>query len=239
MKAFVSVLIVFVLLALPLGQINVWASNESAPAAYSGYPTFSITNVKKDVSVTIKTSNLPPNDEFKVRMGKKGTKAVDGIVVGSIDSGSGGTKSFSFEIPADLKGLKQIAIRFDSKTGSGYYAYNWFWNNTSSGGGTSTGGYSGYPTFSITAVVRNSSVTIQTKNLPKNDTFAARMNTMGTKGTGGIKVATFSSGEGGTRTYTFSIPEELKGLKQIAIRFDSTAGSGYYAYNWFYNTTTK
>ena len=238
MKTLASIFVIFVLLALPLGQINALASSESATQAYSGHPTFSITKVVKDTSVTIKTYNLPPNDEFKVRMGKMGTKAVGGIVVGSFDSGSGGVKTFTFDIPADLKGQKQIAIRFDSKTGSGYFAYNWFWNS-GSGGGTSTGGYSGYPTFTITAVVRNSSVTIKTYNLPENDTFAVRMNKMGTKGTGGIKVDTFSSGSGGTKTYTFTIPDDLKGLKQIAIRFDSTTGSGYFAYNWFYNTTTK
>jgi hypothetical protein len=239
MKAFASILVILVLLALPLGQINVRAGSEATTEAYSGYPTFSISSVVKNTSVTIKTHNLPPNDEFKVRMGKIGSKAVGGIVVGSFSSGSGGTKTLTFDIPADLKGQKQIAIRFDSTTGSGYFAYNWFWNSPSGGGGTGTGGYGGYPTFTITAVVRNSSVTIKTYNLPKNDTFDVRMNKMGTKGVGGVKVDTFSSGSGGTKTYTFTIPDELKGLRQIAIRFDSTTGSGYFAYNWFYNTTTK
>ena len=239
MKALVRIVVILVLLALPMGQLNVLASSEPASAAYSGYPTFSISSVVKNTTVTIKTHNLPPNDEFKVRMGKIGTKAVGGIVVGSFSSGSGGAKTLTFDIPADLKGLKQIAIRFDSTTGSGYFAYNWFWNNPSGGGGTGTGGTAGYPTFKITAVVRNSSVTIKTYDLPKNDTFAVRMNKMGTKGVNGIKVDTFSSGSGGTQTFTFTIPDELKGLKQIAIRFDSTTGSGYFAYNWFYNTTTK
>ena len=239
MKTIASVLLVFVLLALPLGQINASASSETANPQYSGYPTFSIASVVKNTSVTIKTNNLPPNDSFKVRMGKMGTKAVGGIVVGSFSSGSGGTKTLTFDIPADLKGLSKIAIRFDSTTGSGYFAYNWFWNSGSSSGGSGTGGYGGYPTFTISAVVRNSTVTIKTQNLPANDTFAVRMNKMGTKGVNGIKVDTFSSGSGGTKTYTFSIPDDLKGLKQISIRFDSTTGSGYFAYNWFYNTTTK
>lgn len=239
MKTLATILIVFALLALPLGQINVRASEAAATLDYSGYPTFSISKVVKNSSVTIKTRNLPPNDEFKVRMGKMGTKAIGGFIVGSFSSGSGGVKEYTFDIPADLKGYKQIAIRFDSTSGSGYYAYNWFWNSSSSGTSTGTGGISGYPTFTITAVVRNSTVTIKTQNLPENDTFAVRMNKMGTKGLGGIKVDTFSSGSGGTKTFTFSIPDDLKGLKQIAIRFDSTTGSGYFAYNWFYNNTTK
>jgi hypothetical protein len=36
---------------------------------------------------------------------------------------------------------------------------------------------------------------------------------------------------------TFEIPPALYGLSQIAIRLQS-ADSGYFAYNWFYNTTT-
>jgi hypothetical protein len=34
----------------------------------------------------------------------------------------------TFSIPSDLRGLTRIAIRIESKTGSGYFAYNWFFN---------------------------------------------------------------------------------------------------------------
>ncbi len=46
----------------------------------------------------------------------------------------------------------------------------------------------------------------QNADLPANDTFAVRMNKMGTKGVNGIKVDTFSSGSGGTKTYDIYHP---------------------------------
>ena len=238
MKYLSTIILIFVLLVLPFGNFVARAEGAAAKQAYSGYPTFGIVSVVKDSSVTIKTNNLPPNDSFQVRMGKMGTKGINGTIADSFSSGSGGTKTYTFNIPAGLQGLKQIAIRFDSTTGSGYFAYNWFYNS-STGGGTSTpgGGYTGYPTFKIVAVVRNSSVTIKTNNLPPNDTFKVLMNKMGTKGVNGVQVDTFNSGEGGTKTLTFNIPGEMQGKRQIAIRIQSTTGSGYFAYNWFYNNT--
>jgi hypothetical protein len=236
MKYLSTIILIFVLLVLPLGNFVARAEGASAEHAYSGYPTFSIQTVVKNTSVTIKTNNLPPDDSFKVRMGKMGTKGINGTVVGNFNSGSGGTKTYTFNIPAGLQGLKQISIRFDSTTGSGYFAYNWFYNS-STGGGSSTpsGGYTGYPTFKIVAVVRNASVTIKTDNLPPDDTFKVLMNNMGTKGVNGVQVDTFNSGDGGTKTLTFNIPAEMQGKRQIAIRIQSTTGSGYFAYNWFYN----
>jgi hypothetical protein len=208
---------------------------------YTGFPTFKITNVERDVSVTIKIVNLPKNDEFRVRMGKMGTRGVNGIKVTSFETVDGGTQKHTFEIPEELHGDRRIAIRMESKTGSGYYAYNWFYNNTTGGGGGTGGqpsGYSGIPTFSIKSVVRNQTVTIKTKNLPPNDEFKTLMNYMGTRGKNGYKAGSFGTGDGGTKTLTFDIPSALRGQYKIAIRIQSKTGSGYYAYNWFYNNTT-
>ena len=150
-----------------------------------------------------------------------------------------------------MKGLFQVAIRMQSSK-SGYYAYNWFYNSSAAAAPTATpvtpgptatptatpvpgSTYSGYPTFTITAAVKDSSVTIQTKNLPPNVNFDVLMNKIGTMGVNGVKVATQASGTGGTQTFTYTIPDSLKGQTQIAIRLQSTSGVGYYAYNWFYN----
>jgi hypothetical protein len=57
------------------------------------------------------------------------TQGVDGIVVTTIDSGSGGSFSKTFNIPAALAGEDRIAIRLQATT-DGWYAYNWFYNNT-------------------------------------------------------------------------------------------------------------
>ncbi len=211
----------------------------SGPGLPSGViPTFNISSVEADSTVTIKTYNFPANDTFDVLMNYMGTRGVGGILVDTIDSGTGGTMTMTFNIPDALKGQKQIAIRLESPT-SGYYAYNWFWNNTTGGvpvtGGTLPPGV--IPTFSITDVTQDTSVTIKTSNLPANDTFDVLMNYIGTRGVGGILVDTINSGSGGTMTMTFNIPDALKGQQQIAIRLESNS-SGYYAYNWFWNNTT-
>ncbi len=196
-------------------------------------PTFEILKVVTDDSVTIRTHNFPANMVFTARMGKIGTQAVGGTVVGNTDSGKGGSFDVTYKIPADLKGLAQIAIRMDGK--QGYYAYNWFDNKAGGIGGATTPGYSGYPTFSITAVVKDDSVTIKTSNLPANRTFTVLMGKIGTRAVGGVDVGKLESGKGGAMEATFKVPATLKGLAQIAIRMDS---SPYYAYNWFYNSST-
>lgn len=198
-------------------------------------PTFSILSVEKDSKVTIRTANFPKNLKFDVLMGKYGTKGVGGTNVGTIDSGSGGTLDFTFNIPDGLKGLDRIAIRTQSQT-TGHFSYNWFWNAPSSSGSTGSPGLPAgvYPTFSISAVAKDASVTIKTANLPANDKFDVYMNTYGTKGVGGVKVTSFDTGSGGTQTLTFTIPDGLKGLDRIAIRIQSPT-SGYFAFNWFWN----
>jgi hypothetical protein len=202
-------------------------------------PTFTITSVVPDTSVTILTANLPANDTFIVRMNVIGTRGVGGYQVDTINSGAGGALTLTFNIPAELRGLRQIAIRLESPT-SGYFSYNWFYNTT--GGtipdtGVPTLPPGVFPTFSITSVVRDTSVTVRTANLPANDTFIVRMNVIGTRGVGGYQVDTVNTGAGGAQTLTFNVPAELRGLRQIAVRMESST-SGYFAYNWFYNNTT-
>ena len=202
-------------------------------SGYSGIPTFSIVSVEADSKVTIKTNNFPKDLDFKVTMGKYGTKGVAGTLVTTTNSGSGGTMTKTYDIPAGLKGLDRIAIRLDS--GIGFYAYNWFWNNTATTSSTSTtvSGYTGIPTFGISSVVKDSKVTIKTNNFPKDLDFKVTMGLYGTKGVSGTVVTTTNSGEGGVLTLTYDIPAGLKGLDRIAIRLDS--GIGFYAYNWFWN----
>lgn len=239
MKYLISILVVLTLLFGPIGGIA-YAAERTAEARYSGYPTFLISKVEKDSTVTIKTLNLPPRDEFRVRMGLMGTRGVNGIKVTTFETGKGGVQTLTFNIPQNLHGRKMIAIRIESTTGSGYFAYNWFYNKpagTTGKGGKA--GYSGYPTMTILSVVRNQSVTFRANNLPSNDEFKVLMNNMGTRGVKGVNVGSFTTGDGGKQTYTFSIPEKFQGRKQIAIRIQSTTGSGYFAYNWFYNNTTK
>jgi hypothetical protein len=129
---------------------------------------------------------------------------------------------------------------------TGYFAYNWFYNNTAQATSTpqpeptSTpvpSGYSGYPTFSITAVVKDQTVTISGSNFPSNDTFTVFMGPYGSHGIGGTTVDSTSTGEGGSISATYSIPASLAGSSKIAIRLQSPT-SGYFAYNWFWNSST-
>ena len=224
---------------------NTAASPATTPiSGYKGFPTFSIESVTMDASVTIKATNLPPNDTFTVTMGKYGTKGIGGIDVGTTKSEAGGSLALTYNIPDSLKGLNRISIRMQSPT-TGYFAYNWFFNST----GTATPstqptstvtptppGHKGIPTFTITAVAKDQSVTISGSNFPANDTFTVLMGAYGTKGIGGINVGSTSTGSGGSFSATYNIPESLAGAKQIAIRLQSPT-SGYFAYNWFYNNT--
>jgi LysM repeat protein len=93
------------------------------------------------------------------------------------------------------------------------------------------------PTIEILSVVRNKRVTIQTANFPANTDFSVTMGKYGTKGIGGMEVATTESGSGGSFTATYQIPYVLRGHDRIAIRLQSA--SGYYSYNWFYNNSTN
>ncbi len=222
-----------------------WFTNDPAGAdtgtpskPYTGIPTVDIVSVTKDDEVKVKTNNFPAGKTFTVRMGEYGTKGVNGTVVGTLDSASGGKLEATFKIPDGLKGKDRIAIRLEAS--GGYFAYNWFYNSTGSGatpppGTTPTPGYSGIPTFSIKAVVRDGKVTISAKNFPANQTFTVRMGAYGTKGVGGVVVGTKETGSGGSFEATFDIPESLKGSQRIAIRMDSP--QGFYAYNWFWNNT--
>jgi len=205
----------------------------------TGIPTISILSVDEDKTLTLRTYNFPAERDFKVLMGKMGTKGVNGIHVTTVNSGSGGSFTKTFEIPDDLKGDYQIAIRLQTTDGV-FYAYNWFYNNTSSDGSSSdspASGYTGIPTFSITSVVEDKSVTIKTNNFPAGFDFKVLMGKLGTKGVGGVYVATINSGTGGVFSKTFNIPASLAGEDRIAIRLES-AGSSFYAYNWFNNNST-
>ncbi len=208
----------------------------SSPVYTTAIPTFDVTYVVKDATVTIKSHNFPAHKDFVVRMGVYGTLGIGGTVVGTTNSESGGTFVITYTIPDDLKGQSRIAIRMDATSG-GYYSYNWFWNDQATTTGTSGTSYTGIPTFTIAAVVKDNTVTIRTNNFPADRTFIVMMGKYGTLGIGGIEVATTDSGAGGSFEATYTIPAELLGQSRIAVRLESTTG-GFYSFGWFWNTTT-
>jgi len=219
----------------------------TAAPGYFGIPTFAIASVAAGKTVTIKTSNFPPNQTFTVTMGAMGTAGIGGVEVGKIESGSGGTMTQTFDIPDQFKGAYQIAIR--AQTGHAanpFYAYNWFYNNTAVStaenvkpAATAVPFYTGVPTIHMCRVVRDQPVTFRTNNFPPNQTFTVMMGPMGTAGWGGTVVGTFESGAGGVMEKTFNVPARLVGSGQIAIRAQTAHANPFYAYNWFYNNTAS
>jgi hypothetical protein len=94
------------------------------------------------------------------------------------------------------------------------------------------------PITSIISVVQDQSVTIRTDYFPANDTYDVRMGLSGTQGIGGILVSRLTTGTGGSFLARFRIPSELQGQQIISIRLESPT-SGYYSFNWFYNSTSS
>jgi hypothetical protein len=240
---------------------------------YTGIPTFTITNVVANTSVSIQTNNFPLNKDFTVRMGAYGTLGAGGLIVTTTNSGATGAFAATYEIPTALRANQQIAIRLESA--DGFFAYNWFGNfgpaptiavtptvvtttpgtastpapgETPSAGTTPTAPlpsavptamapvYSGLPSFTITRVIKDTSVTIQAVNFPPDQTFKILMGAYGTMAVGGTEVTATTSDSGGNFISTYEIPASLKGVSPIAMRMESA--NGYFAYNFFYNLTT-
>jgi hypothetical protein len=230
------------LLFLPTGSTLL-----SSAASSGAVPVIKIVAVGRDSSVTVRTYNYPPNQTFTATMGPMGTRGINGIVVGSVNSGAGGTFDATFPIPAQLHGSYQISIRLQTSHANPYYSYNWFYNNTTgSTGGVPPStpspqppatGYTGIPTIWITGVVADTSVTFQTQNYPANQTFTVTEGPMGSRGINGIVVGQFNSGAGGSLSVTMPIASALAGSSQIAIRAQTSHANPYYSYNWFYNST--
>lgn len=93
-----------------------------------GVPTFGILKVTRDTTVTIQTNEFPANTKYVVKMGPAYSYALGGTVIGTFDSGKGGTLNETFNIPADLKGSDRIDIRVELPDGR--YSYNYFFNLT-------------------------------------------------------------------------------------------------------------
>lgn len=211
-----------------------------APPVSQVYPSFSIKAVDAGKTVTIVAKDFPKSHDFVVRMGKYGTMGIGGIVAADVTSSDTGAFEATFPIPADLAAEKVIAIRLDAKTG-GWFAYNWFYNSAAPVEPTPApvpAPVVKYPSFSIASVVKDTSVTISGINFPADTDFTVLMGKMWTQGINGVEVAEFNSGAGGAIEATFNIPAELAGEVRIAIRTQAQTG-GWYAYNWFWNSTAN
>jgi hypothetical protein len=223
----------------------------AAPTQTLTIPTFTITAVDEDNTVTISAINFPPNQTFNVTMGAYGTMGIGGYSAGTQNSGTG-TFTATYTIPTQMVGAARIAIRLKSAS-SGYYSYNWFWNNDhpdpvpspSPDPGDPTilpsvglppGGSGTIPNTTITDVTTDTDVTTKGGNFPTSDTLNVYIGHYGTKGVGGTLIGTQPTDASGTFTATYNIPAAYHGQNLLAIRWVSPT-TGYYAYDWFTNTT--
>ncbi|MDX9864705.1 MAG: cohesin domain-containing protein [Anaerolineaceae bacterium] len=203
----------------------------------TGIPYTDVISVVQGQKVTLQTYNFPPNLDFTVRIGAYGTYGINGIVVATTNSGTGGSFQVTYDIPAALQGNNMLSIRMENPA-TGYFAYDWFYN-TDGGGYTPPPGsvpptYTGFPYTSVTNVVKDTSVTLQTYNFPPNLDFTVRINTFGTYGVNGVVVDTINSGAGGSFPVTLNIPAQFTGVPMLAIRFENPY-TGHHAFDWFYN----
>jgi hypothetical protein len=118
---------------IPGGSGSGGRSYISDPYNYYNYgygciPTIWIVSVNRNSTVTIQTNNFPANTDFQVLMGPMGTHGY-GYYVSTFNSGGGGAMTLTFPIPSQLFGSYQVSIRTQNQW-SGYYSYNWFYNNT-------------------------------------------------------------------------------------------------------------
>jgi hypothetical protein len=107
---------------------NPYNYNNSGYGGYGCIPTIWIASVNRNSTVTVQTNNFPPNTDFQVLMGPMGTLGY-GYYVSTFNSGGGGAMTLTFPIPPQLYGAYQVSIRTQNQW-SGYYSYNWFYNNT-------------------------------------------------------------------------------------------------------------
>ena len=216
-------------------------------------PQVSFLDVTKGESVTIITNYMPENTDIIAYMGELDSKGEDGIVVGQMNTGKGGSFSATLPIPAELKDREYIVVRLVAP--KQWYCYNTFQNDPNGSTPvpstkptgtpapdepkytvTTVSGkpYMGYPIFAIKSVDQGKTVTVITDNFPPGLDFVALIGKLGKNGEDGTAVGQFNSGEGGAFEATFDIPAAFKNFDALAIRL--VAPKRYYAYNWFDNS---
>jgi len=125
-----------------------WFTNASQSNSGGGTPTstpaapttgklyLTILSVEQDKTVKARAEGLPANQTFTIRIGTYANFSRDYVVVGTINSGSGGTVEFTSNLPDVVKGAGLVSIRLDSP--QKVYVYNAFKNVTASSGSTTS-----------------------------------------------------------------------------------------------------
>lgn len=207
-------------------------------AGKANIPGINIVSVVPNQVVTIETVNFPSGLDFDVIIGPYGELGRTGYKVATTNSGAGGRFTVTYNIPPEYKDAPRLAIRLTNAS-KGYFAYNWFDNVVPTPKPTSTqnpvlAAYKGHPSIKVSSVESGKNVTIDAESFPPKADLSVVMSIPGTRFKQSYAAGSANSGETGTFTSTFTIPQEISGLFMIAIKIQDPA-TGYYAYNWFFN----
>lgn len=191
--------------------------------------TFSVVGVKAGESITIRTTDFPIRTQFTIRMDVVGKQALNGLIVTEFNSGLGGVIETTLPIPESLRDELILAVRVESK--DGYLATGWFINEDMAYKPLVSSGIK--PQISFSNVKKNTTVTVEGKNLSPNAEFFVRVGpyyTFYRDYVYATSVTTDSSG-----SLKFDLPLASKSLQDadyILVRVD---GGGIYTYNNFQN----
>ncbi len=196
-----------------------------------------IAGVSANKTVTIDANNFPANLNFRIRIGPFYNFWKGSEVVGTINSGNGGSFRFTVNLPGAVNNVELVSIRLDSTTG-GYYAYNAFKNVDTA---IVTPGSTVVPGSTATPVPSVGSCTV-TSNVPgsisKGGEFDAKWTV---KNTGSknwdlssVDYAFISGTEMHKRASRYDLPKTVKPGESITIVVDMVAPkySGYYSTTW-------
>jgi hypothetical protein len=188
---------------------------------------FEIASVKADESVTIRTVDFPVRTNFTAIMGKATNKAVNGVVSTEFNSGDGGEFEIVLPIPDEVKGVRIIGIRIESK--DGYQGYNWFFNRTQT---SMIPDPNLKPDITFSNVKKNTSVDVKAINLPPLTMFRVRVGPYDTFYSNYTSVDMVTTDGNGSASYTISLGANVKDEEFISVRMD---GGGTYLFGTFQN----
>jgi len=212
--------------------VSVASKSVTKPQPVSGTLSKNIyaTSVKEDLNVTLVGKNLVPSNRYSIYLSNFKSKFPVSFLVGTITTDKDGAFKGTYNLPKKLYDVVKIRVTITNNKGDSLA--NWFFNATYEG---NTGGI-GAPTLSFVfeSVKKNDSVKIKISNLPANTTFEVRMGKAGSQGENGILVGTINDPKGGSKVFTFEIPDELQGKSKLDLRIEQKT-LGIVVYQTFEN----
>ncbi len=141
----VAIIFVIALLLIP-GTVFASSNQAELDVKIPGGPNFSIANVDRGESVTVKVTDFPDGKVYQVYLGRTGDNFGNGYRVGQLTSRLGKNYKKTFDIPEALRQQTHLAILIWDKT-DGSHGYDIFANDT---------GFDSKTEMSFTAVHRSS-----------------------------------------------------------------------------------